>query len=99
VVKLVMNVFLIADLVFLDAHDVFARASGGPNQLIELDQDGFALRLGGVLAQEEHQKAHQCARGVHEGLPPLSSAIAAPFPELSRYRAMPPDAGYIRASA
>ncbi|HZN85012.1 MAG TPA: hypothetical protein VFC01_35745 [Mycobacterium sp.] len=43
--KLVMNVFLIADLVFLDAHDVFARASGGPNQLIELDQDRFALRL------------------------------------------------------
>jgi len=45
VVKLVMNVFLIVDLVFLDAHDVFARASGGPNQLIELDQDRFALRL------------------------------------------------------
>jgi hypothetical protein len=42
-----MNVFLIADLVFLDAHGVFARARGGPNQLIELDQDGFARRLVG----------------------------------------------------
>jgi hypothetical protein len=49
VVKLVMNLFLIAHLVFLDAQDVFAGASGGLDQLVQLEQDGFGLTIGRVL--------------------------------------------------
>jgi hypothetical protein len=47
--KLVVNRLLIADLAFLDAHDVFARATGELDEFVEFDQDGFGFPIGRVL--------------------------------------------------
>jgi hypothetical protein len=47
--KLVVNRLLIADLAFLDAHDVFARATGGLDEFVEFDQDGIRFPIGRVL--------------------------------------------------
>ena len=62
----------------LELDEAGARALHGAQQLIELQIDGFAIAVLGVLDDEDHEERDDRRSGVDDELPRVGVAVAGP---------------------